>query len=222
MGGGGTRNTENSCLTWSHFVLSVFLLRSQFVLQFVLILFSLGSHFVLTVFSLGLTVFSRCFHLVITWFLLGSHFVLNCSHFVLTWSHFVLTLFSCCFNLFSTLSSRCSELNFTQFVLTWFSRCSHLVLTLVFHNHPREKGKPFVIKGKRENSAGPKGKGKGPATGFELDFHSTTTPRARTHERTKRNETISRLVSLPPTSDIYIYIYIYMYKPLNPIPTWGC
>ncbi len=53
------------------------------------------------------------------------------------------------------------------------------------------------MKGKREDLPGQKGKGKGPAPGFEPDFHSTTRPRARTHERTKRNETISRLDTPP-------------------------
>ena len=61
----------------------------------------------------------------------------------------------------------------------------------------REKGKP--PEAKREN-------GKGRALHFGLILTRQTTPRACTHERTKRHETISRLVSHPPTSDLFVFV----------------
>jgi len=67
---------------------------------------------------------------------------------------------------------------------------------------------PEPHKGKGKTSHGKREKGEG--RDRKLSRNSTLQPdraHARTHERTKRNETISRLVSLPPTSDNIIYIY---------------
>ena len=56
-------------------------------------------------------------------------------------------------------------------------------------------------KGKGKVRRTKKGSGKAPGPGLELDFQLATRPRARTYERTKRNETMSRLVGVFRTRD---------------------
>ena len=129
-----------------------------------------------------------------------------CSHFALTWSRFVLTLFSLCSQFVLTLLSLgldvfslCSHFVLTLFslVLTLFSHCSHCVLTLLslWGKGKRESLPPHKGKGKASRHKREKGKHAQPDLNFISTRHSR--PRARTHERTKRNETISRLDSPP-------------------------
>ena len=67
--------------------------------------------------------------------------------------------------------------------------------------HMGEKGKRPATQGKRENSAGQKGKGKSPSQ--DLSSNSTWQP-DRAHARTKRNDFPVGVTPQPP---IYIYIY---------------
>ena len=134
--------------------------------------------------SLGFT----WFHLVLlgfAWF----HFVslgFTWFHLVslgLTWFHLV----ALGFTWFPFVPLGLTWFHLDSLGLTWSPIWSHLVL----------------LQGKRESCPPPKGKRENPTddvSGAFPPYNQT----ARTHER---NETISRLVSLPPTSDIYIYIY---------------
>jgi hypothetical protein len=117
---------------------------------------------------------------------------------------------------FVSLGPTCSHL--VSLVLTW-SHLFSLGLTYSTWSHlvsQREKGKADAYKGKRQR----------PHT-RNLTRDVTRQP-DRAHARTTRNETTSRLCSLPPTSDTYTYrnpnSFIIPHSEAHsyPLMGWGC
>jgi hypothetical protein len=121
--------------------------------------------------------------------------------------HFDFTLISIRFHFDFTSDSLRVHFDFTSNSL----RLS-FDLTSISHG---EKGTRHATQGKRENSAGQKGKGKTPSR--DLSSNSTWQP-DRAHARTKRNDFPVGVTPQPPiyalqtNNQLYkIYIYIYIY-----------
>ena len=138
-----------------------------------------------------------------TWFhffAFGSTW-LHLDSFGFTWFH----LDSTCFTRFHAVSHgfTSSHLFYMVAIVCCWSHLTQLEL------HKENK----LTQGKREIPQWLKGKGKAATSRFSFCIHLTSTPRARTHERTKRNETISRLDSPPNLRTCIVYVLSTLLSP---------